>query len=97
MHSSHAQFQPSLVPNVPVATPISAATSVPGTPPVATAAPIPIPHERVLGHRRLALAQNADVRELNVSGVRVLLALGGAIGLTALLLWGVVRDWLFAQ
>lgn len=83
MHSSHVQYQPRLVSNVPVATPIPAATST--------------PHERVLGHRRLAPAQDPRVRELNVSGVRVLLALGGAIGITALLLWGVVRDWLFAR
>jgi len=83
MHSSHVQYQPRLVSNVSIAAPIPAAP--------------PIPHERVLGHRRPAPAPDSSVRELNVSGVRVLLALGGTIGLAALLLWGVVRDWLFAQ
>jgi len=57
----------------------------------------PLHPERVLGHRHAVAAPGTDkVRELNVSGVRVLLALGFLIGLTGLFLWGVIRDWLFA-
>jgi hypothetical protein len=51
---------------------------------------------RILGHRRPVSVQNHDSRELNVSGVRILLGLGFAIGLAGLFLWGIVRAWLFA-
>jgi len=86
MHSSHVQYQPGLISDVPVAAPISAAKPVVS----------PVGHERILGHRRPAATRDAQAHELNVSGVRVLLALGFAIGLVGLFLWGLVRAWLFA-
>lgn len=67
----------------------------PGLPSNVPAAPV-IPHERVVGHRRAVPLQHHNTQELNVSGVRILLGLGFAIGLAGLFLWGVVRAWLFA-
>lgn len=63
----------------------------------AVAVPRTLRHEKVLGHRSPEIAEDSSpAQELNVSGVRVLLGLGFAIGLAGLLLWGFIRDWLFA-
>lgn len=50
-----------------------------------------------VSHARLGSGQGtAAVRELSISGDRVLLALGVAVAMMGPLLWTVVRYWLFA-
>jgi len=87
MHSSNVQYQPALPQPV---------LPQPALSPKASVVPV-LPQEKVFGQRCTVPEQNPEaVHELNVSGVRILLGLGLAIGLAGLFLWGFVRDWLFA-
>lgn len=84
MQSPNLHYQPGFAPTAPAAAPALHREAA-------------LRPERILGHRHAEDSQApAATHELNVSGVRVLLGLGLAIGLTGLFLWGFIRDWLFA-